>query len=394
MEKATREQTKFHNTQLVLKTIYRQGETHRADIARLTHLTRTTVSDIVTELLQEGLLLETGLGESAGGKPPTLIKFEENARQLICVELGKREVCGAVINLRGQICHTESICGDDLDGRQTVELLYELIDRLLKEAKAPIIGIGVAVPGLMDIENGMVRRSVQLDWVNVPLRNLLEKHYSFPIYLINDSHAAALAEYTYGELRQSPNLIVVRIVEGIGAGILLSGQLHLGDGYGAGEIGHLTVVEGGRQCTCGNYGCLETVASPRAVVQRTRELAEYAMVPYVKDAGLPLGEIDWDVIRRAFETGDETVVELIKTAGSYLGISIANLVSILNVHRIVISGSYGEFGDAFLNAVSAEVKRRSLINALETQIVNSSLDPDIILLGVSALVLSKEMGLP
>lgn len=428
MQKATREQTKNHNTRLVLKTIYEQGNISRADIARATNLTRTTVSDIVAELMETGLLVETGMGESAGGKPPIMLKVQENARQLICLDLSERPFTGSLVDLRGGVRLREVAarsgaarsgatssgadagsglaaggaagdgaepCGEStpLTGEAALEQVYNLLDRLTARAEAPLVGIGIGVPGLTDIEKGVVRRSVRVGWSDLPLRGLLEARYHLPVYLINDSHAAALAEYTFGAMRGAPNLIVVRIVEGIGSGILLSGQLHYGDGYGAGEIGHLTVVEGGRLCSCGNYGCLETVASPSAIVQRMRELAEYDWISFA--GKVAPADISWDFVRQAYAAGDETATELIQEAGRYLGVSIANLVSILNVKRIVISSCYSEFGDTFLEALRQEVRGRALqITSTETEIVYSSLGADIITLGVSALLLSKEMGLP
>jgi predicted NBD/HSP70 family sugar kinase len=394
MEKATREQTKNHNTRLVLKTIYQQGDTSRADIARITNLTRTTVSDIVAELIDAGLLVETGMGESAGGKPPILLKVRENGRQLICLDLSTRPFNGAVVNLRGQIYERAEAgpSGAPLTGEQALQAVYELIDRLVEHARAPLIGIGVGVPGLTDAENGVVRNSVHLNWKDVPLGRLLAERYHLPVYLLNDSHAAALAEFTFGAMRGSANLILVRIGEGIGAGILLSGRLHFGDSFGAGEIGHLTVVEGGRACSCGNYGCLETVAAPLAIIRSARELAEYDPKTF---GGLHGAEINWDFILQRFKIGDETITALIQEGGRYLGIAVANLVSILNVQRIAISGRTVEFDQTFLDAVHAEVRRRSLsIMSDEMQIVNSTLGPDIVILGVSAQILTNKMGLP
>jgi predicted NBD/HSP70 family sugar kinase len=395
MQKATRQQTKEHNTNLVLKTIYQNGDASRADVARITGLTRTTVSDIVAELIEDGLLEETGVGESAGGKPPILLNLREDGRQMVCLDFSGPVFQGALVNLRGKISQRESLGRDGQGGDPALQLVYRLAQHLIDCAEAPVIGIGAGVPGLCDLERGLVRRSVTLDWADVPVQKLLEDRFHLPTYLLNDSHAAALAEYTFGELRQAPNLIVVRIGAGIGAGILLSGQLHFGDGYGAGEIGHLTVVEGGRQCSCGNYVCLETVASPGAILQRMRELAQYEWISFAAGRQLDPERIDWDFVRDAFRSGDETVTELVKEAGRYLGISIANLVSILNIHRIVISGSYNEFGEDFLEAIHHEVNRRSLPTmAVETKIVYSTLDPDNVILGTSALVLSKEAGLP
>jgi N-acetylglucosamine repressor len=395
MEKATREQTKFHNTRLVLKTIYQKGDISRADIARFTRLTRTTVSDIVGDLIESKLLVETGIGSSGGGKPPIILRLQENARQFICIDLSGSACEGAVINLRGKILRREQTSFEGLRGDAALASICSMLDGMVRQVQGSLIGIGIGVPGLTDPVQGVVRRAVHLDWSNLPLKHLLEQRFHLPVYLSNDSHAAAQAEFTFGSMRGSPNLILIRIGEGIGAGILLSGRIHSGDGHGAGEIGHLTVVEGGRLCSCGNYGCLETVATPAAIVQRVRELAEYDWISFSKAGVNQPDEIDWDFVCRMFAAGDETVTELIKEAGRYLGISIASLVSILNIRCIAISGRYHEFGDVFLDAVRGEVQRRALrTTAEETQIFHSTLDPDIILLGVSALVLSQEMDLP
>jgi predicted NBD/HSP70 family sugar kinase len=395
MEKATRQQTKDHNINLVFKTIYAQGDISRADVARITHLTRTTVSDIVADLIEQGYLSEAGTGESAGGKPPILLHLNENARQIVSLDLSGADYSGAILNLKGKICDRQSVTPRLSDGKASLDDIYLLAQQLLEASTAPVLGIAVALPGLIDVEKGDTRRSVHLKWEDVPLQRLMQEHFRLPVYLINDSHAAALAEFTFGEMRSAQNLIVVRIGEGIGSGIILSGRLHYGDGYGAGEIGHLTVVDGGRQCSCGNYGCLETVASPPAIIQHMQELAEYEWISFTDGGTLKPEAITWDFVQSAYNSGDETVIELIKEAGRYLGISIANLVSILNLHRIVISGRYVEFDSLFLEAVSSEVKRRSLFTmAAETQIVNSVLGPENVLMGASALVLQKEIGLP
>lgn len=395
MEKATRQQTKEHNIQLVLKTIYHQGEISRADVARITRLTRTTVSDIVSQLIDDGLLEETGVGSPAGGKPPILLNVRADSRQLICMDLSGDDFRGALVNLKGQINQRVSLPVNGQHGEEALLSVYRLIDSLVNTATTPLVGIGIGTPGLTDSNSGVVRRAVHLGWNDLPLKHLLETRYGLPIYIANDSHIAAMAEYTFGEMSQAPNLIVIKIGEGIGAGIVLLGKVHYGDGFGAGEIGHLTVAEGGRLCSCGNYGCLETVSSTRAILRRMQELAEYEWISFAQDAASRQERMDWEFVRQAFETGDETVTELIKEAGRYLGVSIANLIGILNIHNIVISGSYVEFSDIFLNEVKSEVQRRTFSTiAAETQILNSSLGSDIVILGATALVLSQEMGLP
>jgi len=395
MKKATRQLTKELNLRLVLKTIYDRAEISRADIARITRLTRTTVSDLVAEWIDQGLLVEVGFGDPAGGKPPRLIRVNEDGRQLISIDLSKDVFRGALVNLRGKVCSQVETPALGLFGDEILEAVCSLIDHLQDEAGAPLLGIGIATPGLVDTRQGVVRKAVNLGWTNYPLRRLLEERYSVPIYIANDSHIAALAEYTFGNGGQISNLVVIKVDQGIGSGIVLSGKIHYGDGFGAGEIGHLNVVENGRPCSCGNDGCLETVASTRAVVQAAREYAQaYPDSSLAASVASP-AEISFDDVREAFEKGDHGVQQIVLAAGKYLGSSIANLIGILDIHTLIISGDLIAFGDPLLQAVKTEIPSKVLSTmAAETQVAFSTLGSEHGILGTSALVLSNELGLP
>lgn len=395
MKKATRQQTKTHNTRLILKTIYNEGQTSRADVARLTSLTRTTVSDIVSELMQEGLVAEVGLGQPAGGKPPILLSVMEDARYLIGLDLAGSEFQGALINLRGKIKHRLSLPINDRDGDAALALVYKLIDELVACADQPILGIGIGTPGLMDARRGVVRHAVNLDWHDLALGDLLEERYKWPVYIANDSQVAALAESTFGDSRGASNLIVIKAGRGTGAGIVLDRQLYYGDGFGAGEIGHVVVVENGELCRCGRRGCLETVASSRAVVRRAQAIAQNDARSALHRFAAAPEEINIDVVLQAFEAGDETLRPIVAEVGRYLGMAVAHLVGALNVQRIVLAGSLARFGQALLDPIRQEVKQRSLAAlAEETTIELTSLGPDIVIQGAAALLLARELGLP
>ena len=395
MKKATRQQTKAHNTRLILKTIYNEGEVSRADIARLTGLTRTTVSDAVAELIKDGLVAEVGLGPSAGGKPPTLLSVVDDSRYLIGIDLAESEFRGAVINLRGEIKHRLSLPIHDRAGDAALALVYELADELVAIADSPILGIGIGTPGLMDARRGVVRDAVNLDWHNLPLGDLLEERYELPVYIANDSQVAALAECTFGDSENVSNLILIKVGRGTGGGIVLNRQLYYGDGFGAGEIGHVTVVEDGELCRCGHYGCLETVTSNRAIVKRAQAIAKKDPHSTLYRLVATPEEINTDIVLQAFEAGDEALQPVIAEAGHYLGVAVANLVGALNVQRVVIAGSVARFGQALLEPTVQEVRRRSLAAlANETRIEITSLGPDIVILGAAALLLTYELGLP
>jgi predicted NBD/HSP70 family sugar kinase len=379
MKKATRQHTHNHNTQLVLKTIYDQPSISRADIARLTRLTRPTVSAIVAELMQEKLVLETGLGPSAGGKPPMLLNIDADAHRLLCVDLGSQEFRGALLNLQGEITRRAHFPTGDRRGEAALQLVYELLDELVLDGPGPVLGIGIGAPGLINPEEGLIHRAVNLGWEELPLGEQLEERYQLPVYVTNDSHLAALGEYTYGEGRAGDNLIVIRIGQGIGAGIVLGGQLYHGDGFTAGEIGHVVVSDQGERCRCGNLGCLETVAGTRALLAAARA------------AGVAE---DWPALVEAVAAGDERARNIVAEAGCYLGVVIANLIGAFSIYHIILSGRVDQLGDVFLQAAYAEAMRRALPAMVSrTTLEYSRLGRDIVILGASALILQQELGI-
>jgi N-acetylglucosamine repressor len=394
VQKATRKQTKAHNRRLVLRTIYDQGQISRADVARATGLTRTTVSDAVARLIRQGLVDEVGYGPSAGGKPPILLSVVDDARHLIGIDLASGEFCGAVVNLRGEIRHQISLPLSGRDGQASLQVVYDLVDQLVAATESPLLGIGIGTPGLMDPIRGIVRRAVNLDWQDLPLRKLLQERYGLPVHVANDCQVAALAEYIFGENQDLGNLVVIKVEHGIGAGIVLNGQLFHGDTFGAGEIGHVAVVENGQPCRCGNFGCLETVASARAIVQQAQIIAQNDPRSLLHPFASSPTEITIQDICQAFKAGDEAVQQVVLKAGRCLGIAAASLIGVLSIGRILMAGSVNCFGQPLLDIVRQEMVSHSLaVVAREADLGLSSMGPDIVILGASALVLTRELGL-
>jgi len=380
MKKATHQQTKQHNRDLVLRTIFVNETISRAEIARVTMLTRTTVSDAVTGLLTEGLVQEVGYGTSLGGKNPILLSLVADARYLIGLNLAQDKFIGAIVNLRGEIKQTVELPVHSGNGQQALEQVYQILDELLKTEWKPIVGIGVGAPGLINTREGIVVNAVNLEWRDLPLANLLEERYRLPVTVLNDSQATAIGEYVYGEHEPDGNLVVVNVKHGIGAGILINGRLFQGDGGGAGEIGHVVVQENGAQCRCGKRGCLETVASAQAVVRR---------VQTETGQGSTLDEI-----RAAFEAGDAQVRAAVLDAGHYLGTSLANLIGTLNIQKIVLTGDMTRFGDAWLDSVRHAMREAALTRMAEgTQLEIGKLDYRGCILGASALLLLDDYSL-
>ncbi len=390
-KKATHQQTKQLNRDLVLKLIFDHETISRAEVARLTKLTRATVSEIVTGLMEEGLVEEIGYGESIGGKAPILLSLVADSRYLIGLNLAKDKFVGAVVNLRGQIKEMVEFPVNERDGVQALQLVYQMLDQLTAKGWKPLVGIGIGTPGLVNTRDGVVVNAVNLDWQDLPLAQLLEARYRLPVSILNDSQATAIGEFVYGQDHPTDsNLIVITVKHGIGAGILIHGRLFQGDGGGAGEIGHVVVQDEGVLCRCGNRGCLETIASAHAVVRRVQALAgEYPQSPLAQNPAAGLAEIE-----AAWRAGDALAQRVMSDAAHYLGGAIAALVGVLNIQKIVLTGDLACFGAPWLEQVRAAAARVALTRlAQQTSLDFGLLDIQACVLGASAFMLLENYDL-
>lgn len=394
MQKATPKRARAHNTRLVLQTIYSNGPISRAEVARVTNLTPPTVSDVVANLISNGFVEEVGLAPSSSGRRAILLKFVDDARQLVGIDLSRRDFRGALADLRGHIGHRVDLPLEKRDGDAALGLVYDLVDALIEAATKPLLGIGIGSPGLVDATNGVLQQSVNLNWRYIPFRNLLQKRYNLPVYMANDCQAAALAVHTFGERWDDDlPLVVINVGWGVGAGIIINDQLLLGSPVGAGEIGHVSVVENGIQCACGNKGCLESVASSRAFIQNVSDIVKDDPHSTLKDFVSDPDQITMETITLALEVGNEDVRQMVFEAGRALGIIAANLVGVLGSCRILLRGSVARFGQMLLDPMREEMNRRTLPSlARVSEVGVAEVGPDIVIKGASALILQNELG--
>jgi glucokinase-like ROK family protein len=392
--KATHRQTKLFNQRLVLKTIYDQGQISRAGVARLTKLTRVTVSEIVADLLDSGLVAEVGRSPSAGGKAAILLSVVADAYHLIGLDLANDELHGAILNLRGEICHAVSLPLQDKEGEAALSLVYALLDALIAKVERPLLGIGIGTPGLLDTTRGIVRRAVNLGWEDLPLGSLLEQRYKQPVYIANDSQVTALAEHIFGAGKSAASLAAIRIGRGIGAGIILNRQLFQGDGFGAGEIGHISISPTGERCRCGNVGCIETMGSTQAMTHRAQSLAPATPASLLNRLAPQPSDITFEHVLTAYRAGDEVALQVAQEAAQAVSFAIACLVGAVNVRCILLVGAAIALGPAWLETLRDETRKRALpLLTQETEIAYGELGENSVILGASALLLTEELGL-
>ena len=379
-ERATHQQTRTFNQQLVLRALHDQSPLSRADLARLTGLTRTSVGDLVGSLIDDGLIEEVGRGQSSGGKSPILLRVAPDGRHLIGLDLGEAQFSGAVVNLRGEILRSIHLPLEGRNGDAAVDLVVQLVDRLRVDDASPLLGIGIGAPGVIDTSTGTVRWSVNLKWADLRLGPSLEQRYGVPVVVANDSHAAALAELTFFRRPRPNNLIVIRVGRGVGAGIILNGQLFQGDGYGAGELGHVSMGTADAPCRCGREGCLETTTSMRALVDAAG----------ATDASI----VDERSLVRSFLAGMTDTRRIVLDAARELGLAVGWLIGVLNVRHVLLVGPVAQFGEDWL----AEVRRYARSSVLDlladdTQVEFGHVHDDVVVLGASALLMEQQLGL-
>jgi predicted NBD/HSP70 family sugar kinase len=338
----------------------------RADVARATHLTAPTVSTAIAELMSEGLVEEVGSISTDRGKPPILIQLIKDAKLVIALDLSRNVFRGALLNLRGEVKYQLDVAVENRTKEEALTLVYQLIDDLLAQSPIPVMGIGIGVPGIIDIDRGYLHQAVNLGWYNLPLRELLVQRYKLAAMVLTTIRR--LVAVPFWEHQKQQHLVVIRVGNGIGAGMLLNNQLL--QSHGVGEIGHVMVQENGELCSCGNYGCLETVISNRAVIKQAQSIARQHPESLLNQFASSPDSITIDSIIQAVAAGDATLQPLIEVVGQHLGSAIANLIGVLGMTKILLAGRVAQFGQPLLEIVKEEVCKRSLTARLDPPVID------------------------
>ncbi|MFB2554759.1 ROK family transcriptional regulator [Herbiconiux liangxiaofengii] len=352
-----------HNRSLVLQTLYRDGRRSRADIARETGLTRVTVSALVADLMADGLVVELGQREEIRpGKPATLLDLDRSAFVIVGLDLSEHSgFTGALLDLDGAISARAEVPLDGSTGDAAVQKVVALAHDLIGQATAPVLGIGVGSPGVVDL-GGTVLSAPNLGWNGMPLQSILAERFGVPVLVANDANAAVLAEHSFGGADSDAMLITVG--HGVGAGLLLNGTPLYGSRFAAGEIGHVVVgTDGGAVCACGKRGCLETWLSiPNLIVRLEGE-----------------------------EGAARTAV--LREAGQRLGIALAPVVGALDLSEVILSGPTDLLGGPLMTATLETLRSRTMAEFHGSLTLRmTTLGQDIVLRGAAVMVLSGQLG--
>lgn len=346
---------------MMLQDLFASGPASRADLARSSGLTRVTVSDLVSELLDEGLVEELGAPvEVRVGKPPTLIGLVADAKQVIAIDLSvDDQITGAILNLAGEVVARDARPLEGHRGAEAVVRVRDFAAGLIAASTRPLLGIAVATPGVVS-PRGVVVDAPNLGWHDLALADQLATALGHPVYVSNDANTAVMGEYTFGGGGEG-GLMLLRLSTGVGAGLVLGGSVLHGAGGAAGEIGHVQVDPDGDLCGCGRPGCLETFVS----VPRLRGLIAAGRAPSE---------------------------QILADAGRILGAALAPVVATLNLDEVVLSGPV-DIVEPLARAAEDEVRARVMaVSADQFVVRGSKLSDDGVLIGATGLVLEGELG--
>ena len=368
-------EARAHNRAVVLQHLFQSGPESRAELARTTGLTRVTMSALVEDLINEGLVTEMGIEDRPGkvGKRATLVGLSENTWQIAAINLtNDGSLSGAILTLGGRVVSRLDMKSILPTGTEGIDVLTEFCRKVTDAAACQILGLGISSPGIIR-PDGVIEQAPNRGWYDVPLARLLEQRLDLPVHVANDANCAALAEYTFGGAAGDGMLRIV-IGHGVGAGLVMSGALMQGSEDAAGEIGHVTIVDERdgadsplgppKRCACGRSGCLETILSEPALKRTMRGLGAQDRSARLEAIGIRLGTV------------------------------LAPVVATLNISEIIVSGPEEHVDGPLLNAAAATIRERTLPRSHRTLRVRTSvLGSDGALQGAAVLVLSGRLGI-
>ncbi len=383
------------NRSLVLNLIKDKDPVSRADISKITKLTRSTVSSIVDYLIKKDLIKEIGLSSSGLGRKAILLELNSKAYYSIGVDLGTLHTTIVITDLLGRIekiIEYPTDCQQDKD--KVIEKLIATIRNIINNfgiKRKKIAGIGVAAPGLIN-EEGTMLITPNFGWRDTPLRGILKKEFHIPLFIDNNVNVMALAESEFGKGQGVKNFVFINVGMGIGAGIVINGELFPGKTNCAGEIGHTTVDYNGPKCSCGNKGCLEVMASGPAIAKRAIEAIKEGKKSLIYElANYDLNKISAEIVAKAANQGDKLGRSIMEETGEYLGTGVANIINLFNPELVIIGGGIARAGDLIFEPLKKAVQKRAFsVSAEVAKIIPVSLGKDCTVIGAAALVL-KEM---
>ncbi len=363
------------NSTLVLETIINSKPISRAAISKKLGLTKATISAIVQELINKNLVIEIGSDDTELGRKPILLSFNKKAGYVISIDIGVDTISALLTDLQGEDCSLKQIKTPG-SSKNIVSILSQLIETMKPlNSGSPygLTGISLGIHGV--VYDNKVSFAPYYDLADIDLAGQLEQLFHTPIFLENEANLSVLGEKTF--VYDYPNIANISVHSGIGLGLLIHNTLYTGYNGRAGEFGHTIVEVDGRECPCGNHGCLEQYVSERAL------LTEFALKKGLEN-------VDFEILASMYQTGDKDAIEIIEKFIKYMSVCINNVLNAYNPDMVIINSSFTIFFPGLIKLVEQSLSSR--MNSV-THIVPSALQDSSILLGGISVVIKSFLGI-
>ncbi len=338
------------NRSIVLNAIKNYGPVSRTDLAHLTGLSPASISNISANLIQSSLVFEKESGDSSGGRKPVRLALNPHGGCVIGIKLAEKQISATLTDLEATVILNQSVEIDSRDPQVILHTIVDLVQSIITVQQinpSKLLGVGLGLAGIINIQEGILRYSPFFGWRNLPLGKILKDELHVPVYLDNDVNTLTITEQLFGAGRGIDNFLVVTVGRGVGLGIVVNGHIYHGHQGGAGEFGHTVCDDKGPACDCGKHGCLETFVADPALLRSASQILSQ-----------PMTNIE-DVIQLA-NTGQEDIRAIFADAGRKLGQGIANLINLFNPQLIILSGEGVRSGDLLFQPMRAAVKAHTL----------------------------------
>jgi predicted NBD/HSP70 family sugar kinase len=383
-------EVRSHNASLILQLLWREKSLSRAELSRRTGLSRSTVSAICEELAERQLTRELGPGPSSGGKPPQLIGFREDAYHLVGIDLGASHTTVLLADLRGNILASHSLPADSRDKPyEAIEKANECLEHCMAAVEFDwkrVVGVGVGVPCPVNPDEPE-KLSVRVlpAWQGIDYLSLLKIPEEVPTWVDNDANLGGLSELWWGNDEPPKSLVFIKASVGVGAGLIIDGEVYRGANAWAGELGHVVIDPSGPMCACGRAGCLV------AFIGQTGLLAQYERTSK-HDGTSPA--TTHELVELA-NGGDTAAREVLEGAGAYLGAAVTNLLHVLNPNQVIIGGALALAGEHLLCGIRAALADQARwTSELDYEVRTSALGESATALGAATQALSIALRQP
>jgi N-acetylglucosamine repressor len=369
------------NMSAILKLLRDRGTLARADLAKELGMTRNTASNIVTELVQSGIVVETEFRREGAGRPGLLLELATTGGFSIGAEIDINRIIVIAVDFKGNKLWEES--ARTLPSQSQKEIITKtekLVEHALEwgiDENLKALGIGLGLAGLVDAEAGTLTYAPTLNWKDIPFKDLWEKKFGLTVHIDNEANSAALGYYAYADRFTARNLVYLSIGAGMAAGLILEGQVFRGSGGFAGQAGHMKIRPNGEACSCGDHGCWVTEVGLPALIRKTGQ-----------------ADIDLEEVTRRLNHKDESLQIIVNEMAEMLGLGIINLVHIFNLDRVILGGALRPILPFMLERVRTVVDERALKHPRANVKIKISDRDDDSVFGAAYLVLEAILSDP